>query len=144
MNQICEKYADDVSKQIKELKRCVRESRKNCDIVMMGTAYCRISEVCHEEDDLHGMFENSLKAVTVLKDTDEYESLARAYFILGKAYVNQGNSQMSLVCDEQAYAIIKKSGSCDPGSFFAAPAGTFGSRAIRRHAPFIPLPQRKE
>lgn len=33
---------------------------------------------------------------------------ARAYSVLGRAHLNQGNDQLSLVCDETAYEIIKR------------------------------------
>ena len=75
---------------------------------MVGAAYCCLAEAYNEKEDLHGMFINALKAVTVLKDTDEYALIARAYFALGHAYTNQGNNQMSLACDELAYRIVKR------------------------------------
>ena len=106
--RIAETYSENTKKQITELKRCVREGRKTGDILMVGAAYCLLSEAYTGEDNLHGMLVNSLKAVTILKNTDEYELLARSYFVLGQAYINQGGFQMSLVCDELAYGIVKK------------------------------------
>lgn len=59
-------------------------------------------------DDLHNMLINALKAATILKDSEEYDLAARAYFTLAHAYTNQGNNQMTLVCDEFAYSLVKK------------------------------------
>lgn len=108
VTKINETYKDDQKKQIKELRRCVIDGRKSGNLLLVGAAYCCLSEICTESDDLHGMLVNSLKAVTILKDTDQYVLTARAYFVLGHAYLNQGNYQMSLVCDEIAYRIVKK------------------------------------
>ena len=106
--QACEKYKDDMPKQIKELKRYVSEGRKSGDILMLGAAYCYLAMAYSDEDDLRGMLLNALKAVTILKDTGEYDLLVRAYHVLGRAYIDQGNNQMSLVCDETAYGIVKR------------------------------------
>ena len=108
VSKISETYKDDTKKQISEFKRCVKEARRTGNILLAGAAYCCLSEAYSETDDLHGMLINSLKAVTILKDTNEFELIVRAYFVLGKAYLNQGNYQMSLVCDETAYDIVKK------------------------------------
>ncbi|MBO7377755.1 MAG: diguanylate cyclase, partial [Clostridia bacterium] len=106
--QTYDKYADDPQKQIKELKRLVSEGRKSGDILMVGAAYCHLAIAYNDEDDQHGMLLNALKAVAILKDTCEYELLVKAYHVLGRAYINQGNNQMSLVCDETAYGIVKR------------------------------------
>ena len=103
-----EQNKGDTQKQIWELQRCLKEGRKSGNILMVGAAYCGLAEVYSETDDLHNLLVNSLKAITILKDTDAYDWLARAYFALGRAYINQGNDQMSLVCDEKAYKIVKR------------------------------------
>ena len=108
VTKIDETYADNITKKIRELSRCVREGQKSGDLLMVGAAYCCLAEAYNEKEDLHGMLINALKAVTVLKDTDEYELIARAYDTLGHAYTNQGNNQMSLACDEIAYGIVKR------------------------------------
>ena len=106
--QICEKYKDNRKKQIRELKKCVRSGRRSGDIFMVGAAYYHLAEICNATDDRHGVLVNALKAVTILKDTDAYELTVWAYFFLGQAYINQGNYQMSLACDELAYGIVKR------------------------------------
>ncbi|MBO4433137.1 MAG: tetratricopeptide repeat protein, partial [Clostridia bacterium] len=106
--KVAETFSGDTQKQIRELKKCVREGRKTGDIFMMGIAYYFLAEASSDTDDLHGMLTNALKAVTLLKDTGEYEFTALAYTVLGHAYTNQGNNQMSLVCDEAAYELVKR------------------------------------
>lgn len=106
--QTCEKYKDDESNKIKALKRLAADGRKSGDFLIVGAAYCSLAEAYADMDDMHGMLVNSLKAVTVLKDTDAYEWIAKAYSVLARAYINQGNFQMSLVYDELAYGIVKR------------------------------------
>ena len=106
--KIAETYADDTQKQIKELRRCVAEGRRSADLLAVGAAYCYLALAYSELDDLHGELINSLKAVTILKDSSEYELIATSYFSLGQAYTYQGNNQMALVCDELAYGIVKR------------------------------------
>ena len=101
-------FGDDLPKQISELKRLVREGKRKGDLLMVGAAYCRLAEASSDMDDLPGTLTNSLKAVSLLQDTEEYAFLANAYSALGYAYTYQGNHQMALVCDELAYSIVKK------------------------------------
>ena len=108
VEHIYDKYKDDPKKQISELQRRLKEGRKAGDILMVGAAYCHLAMAYSDEDDLRGMLLNALKAVAILKDTGEYELLVRAYHVLGRAYIDQGNNQMSLVCDETAYGIVKR------------------------------------
>ena len=108
VKKIYETYAGDVEKQIKELRRFVRETRGSSDLLAVGAAYCLLAEAYSNTDDLHGVLINALKAVTILKDSDEHELIARSYFALGYAYTYQGNHQMALVCDEFAFGIIKR------------------------------------
>ena len=105
--EIADTY-DDLQKRIKKLKQCVKEGHKSGDIIMVGVAYCCLAEAYSDAEDLRGMLVNSLKAVTILQDTEEYVSLVNAYAVLGHAYTNQGNNQMALDCDEFAYRLVKK------------------------------------
>lgn len=106
--KIADLYEGDTEKQKKELKKRISEGRKTGDLYSVGAAYCCLSEVCDDADDIQGMLVNSLKAVTILKEGDDYELIARAYSILGKAYTNQGNNQLALSCDVIANRLIKK------------------------------------
>ena len=108
VTKIAGTYAGNAKKQIKELKRCLKEGQASGDLLMVGAAYCCLAEAYSDLDDLHGVLVNALKAVTVLKDTDEYEMTVKAYSALGHAYTYQGNHQMALVCDETAYGLVKK------------------------------------
>ena len=105
---VVETCGDDARKRIRKLKQCVKDGRKAGDILMEGAAFCCLAEACNETEDLHGLLINALKAVTILKNTEEYELTAKAYSALGKAYTNQGNNAMALVCDELAYGLVKK------------------------------------
>ena len=99
---------DDLQKQLRSLKRLVRDGKRTGDFLLVGAAYYHLAKACYNAEDLPGTLTNSLKAVTLLQDTDEYEMLTRSYSTLGCAYMYQGNDQMSLVCDELAYNIVKK------------------------------------
>ena len=103
-----ETYENDPPKQIRELKRLVREGNRSGDFMMVGAAYCCLAEAYRASDDLNEILSNSLKAVALLKDTDEYEIIARAYITLGAAYTYQGNNQMVLLNDELVYDIVRK------------------------------------
>ena len=106
--KIAETYADDSKELIKELRRCVREGRRSADLLTVGAAYCCLAEAYSDADDFHNLLITALQAVTILKDSEEYELTAKSYFALGHAYTNQGNNQMALVCDELAYDIVKR------------------------------------
>lgn len=108
VTKIAEAYIGDPEKQIKELKKCVREGRKSGDLLKVGAAHCYLAETFDAMEDMHGVLINALKAITILKDSEEYELIAKANFALGHAYTNQGNNQMALACDESAYEIVKK------------------------------------
>ncbi|MBO4383883.1 MAG: GGDEF domain-containing protein [Clostridia bacterium] len=99
---------DDLQTQMRELKRLIREGKRANDLLLVGAAYCRLAEICNDADDLPGVLANSMKAVTLLQDTGEYELLAKSCSALGYAYTHQGNNQMALFYDERAYSIVKK------------------------------------
>ena len=101
-------FEKDPKKRIRELNRLVKEGQRSGDLLLVGAAYCYLSEVCSTVSDPDGVLSNSLKAVALLKDTDEYELLAKAYNSLGYAYTYQENNQSALVIDETAYRIVKK------------------------------------
>lgn len=105
---ITNKYENNIQMKIKELKKLISNGRKSGDIITVGAAYYYLAEAYRNFDDLRGLYINSLKAVTILKDTEEYELLIHSYLNLAETYLNQGNNQMSLICDESAYEIVKK------------------------------------
>ena len=108
VSRIFESLRDDPQKRIRELKRCVREGHQAGDCVLMGSAFCFLTDAYYALEDLPGMLDSALKAVTLLKDTEEYEMIAKSYSALGHAYTYHGNNQLSLVSDEIAYAIVRK------------------------------------
>ena len=103
-----EKYGSDKKKLMAELKRLVKDGRKSGDLLMIGAAYCILSETCLDFDDESGALSNALKAVAFLKDTEAYELLARAYISLGRVYISQDNPQMAMAMDETACQLVKK------------------------------------
>lgn len=103
-----ETFGGNHKKLTLELKRLIQCGKRSGDFLMVGAAYCCLAEAYNEADDLHGTIVNALKAVTILKDTDEYDLIARSYCTLGHAYTYQGNNQMALACDELAYHIVKR------------------------------------
>ena len=108
VTKIAEAYADAPNELIKELRRCVRKGRNAGDLLAEGAAYCCLAQAYADMDDIHNELINALKAVTILKDSTEYELLAKSYSALGHAYTYQGNHQMALVCDETAYGLVKR------------------------------------
>ena len=103
-----ERYGSNKKKLTAELKRLVKDGRKSGDLLLIGAAYCILSETCLDLDDESGAFSNALKAVAFLKDTDAYELLARAYVSLGLVYTYQDNPQMALAMDETACQLVRK------------------------------------
>ena len=99
---------DDPKKMIRELKRLIREERRSGDYVLVGAAYCRIAEACNAIGDLDGLLSNALKAVALLKDSNEYEWIAKSYTALGQAYTNRENHQLAFSCDKLVYEIVRR------------------------------------
>ena len=101
-------YKNDRPKLIRELKRIVREGQKSGDAVAVGAAYCHLADAYSRDGDLNGMLASALKAVALLKDTNEYELIVRAHFALSYVYGVQDNHQMSIAECDRAYQIIKR------------------------------------
>lgn len=103
-----EKYKDDPKRLARELKRLVSEGQNTGDIILVGVACCRLAKTCYDMDNLEEILRYALRAVALLKDTDEYEWLARAYISLGYVYNYQENYLLALASDETAYEIVRK------------------------------------
>ena len=101
-------YDSDKPKLIRELKRLAREGQKTGDASLVGIACHQLAVACSDIGDMEGCFSYSFKAVEFLKDTDEYESLARALITLGYCYGDQQNNQMELASYDRAYQIIRQ------------------------------------
>lgn len=108
VQKIADTYRNDPDKQIRELRRLVREGQRAGDLSLVGAAYCTLAEAYYAADDRDNFFSCAFKAVAFLKGTCEYELLANAYSCLAETYTFQGDHQTSLVNDELAYAIVKK------------------------------------
>lgn len=94
-------FGGDNKKLIRELERLVRAGKRAGDYLMVGAAYCRLAEACNAAGDLNGIFTNALKAVALLKDSEEYELIARSYSALGQSYTNQENHLLALIAAEK-------------------------------------------
>ena len=103
-----ETWGDDPERLIRELRRMVRAGKRSGDYLLVGAAYCALAETCNDTGDLSGILSNALKAVALLKDSGEFELIAKSYTALGKAYTNQEDDQMALITDEFVYEIVKK------------------------------------
>ena len=96
------------SKKIKELKALIKEGQKNGDILLIGAAYYYISLIYYELEDRERMLINSLKAVSLLDKTKDYELMAMAHINLSYAYSEHENNQMSFTECDIALKIIRK------------------------------------
>ena len=105
---VLDAHRDNPKVLIRELQRLVREAKRADDYPLMGAAYCGLAETCHAAGDLNGLLSNSIKAVALLKDSDEHEMAAKAFIALGEAYLRQENHQMALISDEFAYELVRK------------------------------------
>lgn len=108
IHHIVEKHGDDASAQIRELEKVVEEARRHGNIVLAGAAYQAIASTYLDLDNLMDAFDNGLKAKELLKDTNEYELLAKAYLDIGVVYYYQENFQMAILQDDRAYQIIEQ------------------------------------
>ena len=108
VEEIAEKYKDDSPKLIKELKKLIKEGQKTDDILLVGAAYFQIALTYYDLGDWDNMFVYSIKAVTYLDKTEEYELIAKAYMALSVVYEEQENNLMSFEACDKAYQILKK------------------------------------
>ena len=108
VDEILLKHKSDDSKLVKELKRLITEGQKSGDILLLGYAYYQLSINYYDHYDIDNMFMNSLKAVTYLDKTNEYELIAKARIALSIAYEEEENSLMSFEESDKAYQILKK------------------------------------
>lgn len=106
--KVVEVFEKDPKKQIKELNRLIKEGQQSGDFLLVGTAYCHLAETYSIVGNPGKILSCALKAVALLKDSNEYELLAKSYNSLGYAYSYQENNQSALVVDEIAYRIVKK------------------------------------
>lgn len=105
---VFKKYQDDRKKQIKELKKLIREGQNTGDVLLTGLSYCLSAEACCATDDLDNALENALKAVALLSETKEYEYLIKAHSILSYVYGVQENFQMTLKESDKAYELVRR------------------------------------
>ncbi|MBQ9459562.1 MAG: GGDEF domain-containing protein [Oscillospiraceae bacterium] len=101
-------YKQNPKKAIKALKKLVKEGQETGDVVLIGAAYRGIAYICIQTGDHDAVLSNALKAVALLKDTDEYRLLANAYNVLGYAYSDKESFQMALANYDKAYRILQK------------------------------------
>ena len=108
VEKIVSEYGRDKRKLISKLQGVVKEGKSVGDLFLVGLAYYYISIAYNDISDRNGLLTYSLKAVELLKDSDEYEIIAKAYLALGYAHAEKVNYQMALVCYEQSAKIISE------------------------------------
>lgn len=106
IQNIVKLYDQDKQRLIKELKLLIKEGQRDGNVILTGGSYCALSVACYDQHDMDGMLTNALKAAELLKDTDAYVLLAKAYVNMGYAYSCQENYQMALGVNDKAYQII--------------------------------------
>ena len=108
VNRIVETYADDKQKQIRALRRLVRDGQKAGDVLLVGAAYYYIGIAYIDLGDQASGVTNTLKAAALLQDTDAYELYLKAHIALGYTYSEQENDQMALVHSDKALEILRR------------------------------------
>ena len=108
VKKVYETYKNDKHMLVTELKNLIREGQKTGDAAVVGAAYSFLADICQASGDLDGGVTNALKAVALLKDTEEYDITAKSYIALSYFYGLQENHQMSLIESDRAYRIVKR------------------------------------
>ncbi len=101
-------YSRDPKRQEKELKKLVKLGRETGDAVLIGAAYRSLAVVCAGMERRDELLSYALKAVALLEDCGDHSLLSNAYNVLGFAYAEQENNQMSMAYYDKAYQLIKR------------------------------------
>ena len=107
VSKIVSQYSGNNNALIEKLQSLVKEGKRTEDLFLVGLAYYYLATIYYDTFNRNGILMASLKAVELLKDSEEYEYVAKAYIALGYAYAERVNYQMSLGCYDEAYKIIK-------------------------------------
>ncbi len=111
LERIRKVYADNSSDprlQIKELKKMLKEAQDSGNIYYIGCVFQMLGAAYKMLGDSKNLFTSSIKALTLLQNTDDHKMIANAYITLGVAYSDQENQQMALANYDKAYEIMKK------------------------------------
>ncbi len=108
LEEVYETYKGNPSRQIRELKKFITEGKKTGNTDLLGAAYFYTGYIYYELDDRDGVFTNALKAVAMLKDSENVSLIVRSYVMLGYGYGRQENYQMELDCYDKAYVLAGK------------------------------------
>lgn len=108
LEEVYETYKGNPSRQIRELKKFITEGKKTGNTDLLGAAYFYTGYIYYELDDRDGVFTNALKAVAMLKNSENVSLIVRSYVMLGYGYGRQENYQMELDCYDKAYVLAKK------------------------------------
>lgn len=101
-------HAGDPHRSERELKKLVREGKKSGDLFLLGCAYRTLAVVYAQLGSRDDILSCAARAVALLKDSGEHETVAKAYGTLGYAYFTQEDFQMALANYDRAYQILKR------------------------------------
>jgi diguanylate cyclase (GGDEF)-like protein len=108
LRKVFQEYSSDPVRQIKELKKLLKEAHDSGNIHYIGCCYQLLAAAYKSVENNKNLFASALKALTFLKHTDDHKMIANAYTGLGVAYFDQENYQLALANYDKAYEIIRR------------------------------------
>ena len=108
IKKVAQAYGADPKRQIKELKKLLKEAQESGDIHYTGCVYQVLAAAYKRIENNKNLFTCSLKALTFLKHTNDHKMIANAYTGLGVAYFDQENYQLALANYDKAYEIVRR------------------------------------
>ncbi|MBP5160162.1 MAG: GGDEF domain-containing protein [Lachnospiraceae bacterium] len=108
VKEVFQAYGADPGRQVKELKKLLKEAQESGDIHYIGVVYQMLAATYKNLGNNKNLFTSGIKALTFLKHTDDYRMIANAYTALGVAYFDQENYQLALANYDKAFEIIRR------------------------------------
>ncbi len=108
LRKVFQAYGSDPERQIKELKKLLKEAHESGNIHYIGCCYQLLAASYKNVGSNKNLYTSALKALTFLKHTNDYKMIANAYTGLGVAYFDQENYQLALANYDKAYEIIRR------------------------------------
>ena len=105
IEKIVNDYANDRQKLLSELRDLIKEGKRSGDLFLVGASYYYVAKNAYDVGDRDELLVNALKAVALLKDSDEYKIKTKAYVALGYAYFEKVDFQMALEWYDKALRI---------------------------------------
>jgi diguanylate cyclase (GGDEF)-like protein len=108
LRNISRENSSDPGRQIKELKKLLKEAEDSGNVHYTGCCYQVLASAYKNIGNNKNLFSSSIKALTLLKHTNDHKMIANAYTGLGVAYFDQENYQLALSNYDKAYEIIRR------------------------------------